>query len=94
MSGSIITLHLPVYRARTLALETDRAMAEEYYDKRIHEYIRFLQTQAEIVGVRIVSDQRDDGPPFSIEAVDTERQSIHDWLETQPDFWNWIPAAD
>lgn len=94
MSGSIITLHLPAYRERALERQTDRAMAEEYYDKRIHEYIRFLQVQAEIVGVRIVCDQRDDGPPFSIDAVDTERQSVYDWLHSQPDFWNWIPAAD
>lgn len=94
MSLATITLHLPGYRERSLKMQTDRREAEIAYDHQIGAYLQFLQREGERADIRIDSDQRDLDPVYTIDAADRERKkAAHDWLEQQPDIWNWMPSA-
>ena len=95
MKTATITLHLPIHREQALCQLRDRTIAAQTYALRLPEYLRFLQTQAEIVGVRIVTDDGADADTaFAIDATEAQRQSIDEWLQQQPDIWTWAPAAD
>ena len=94
MSKAIITIHLPSHRRTTLKIEHDSHEAASAYDGQIHAYIQFLKSEAQAVGFRVEADERDWGPVFSIDETDhASKKAAHDWLNTQPDFWNWIPSA-
>lgn len=92
MAKTTITLHLPSYRERALQLQTDAREAAEAYDGNIGAYVEFLKGEATPAGFVVATDTRDDGPAFSITEADHEqKKAAHEWLETQPDLWNWIP---
>lgn len=94
MSHTLITIHLPAHRRTTLKIERETAEASAAYDGQIHAYIAFLEAEAVKAGLRLDTDERDWGPTFSIAETDHDAKiAAHDWLNTQPDFWNWIPSA-
>ncbi|NKF23692.1 hypothetical protein [Solimonas marina] len=94
MPHTIITVHLPTHRRAALKIENDSAEATIAYDGQIQAYIAFLREEAEKIGMRVEADERDWGPIFSIAETDhASKKAAHDWLNTQPDFWNWIPSA-
>ncbi|NGY04714.1 hypothetical protein [Solimonas terrae] len=94
MPQTIITVHLPSHRRTTLKIEHDSAEASQAYDAQIGGYLAFLRTEGRKAGFSVESDERDWGPIFSIAETDhAAKKAAHDWLNTQPDFWNWIPSA-
>lgn len=94
MPRTMITIHLPSHRRTTLKIEQQTAEAEQVYDKQISGYVAFLRSEGERAGFAVESDDRDWGPIFSITETDhSDKKAAHDWLNTQPDFWNWIPSA-
>jgi hypothetical protein len=94
MPHTLITLHLPAHRRAALKIERETAEAATAYDTHIQAYVAFLSAQAEKAGLKLDADQRDWGPIFSIAETDhASKKTAHDWLNTQPDFWNWIPSA-
>jgi hypothetical protein len=87
-----ITLHLPGYRARSLKMQTDHREAELAYDRQIGAFVEFLQREGARAGIRVDTDQRDHDAVFTIDAADRDRKkAAHDWLDQQPDIWNWMP---
>ncbi|WP_028081831.1 hypothetical protein [Solimonas soli] len=94
MPRAIITIHLPTHRRTALKIEHDRPEAAIAYDGQIGAYLQFLKGEAQRAGFSIETDERDWGPLFSIDEMDHQaKKAAHDWLNTQPDFWNWIPSA-
>ncbi|HEY9547063.1 MAG TPA: hypothetical protein VIR56_13720 [Solimonas sp.] len=94
MPRTIITIHLPSHRRTTLKTENDSAEAGHAYDAQISGYLAFLRSEGERAGFTVESDDRDWGPIFSIAETDhVDKKAAHDWLNTQADFWNWIPSA-
>lgn len=89
-----IVFHLPVHRQTALKLADPGVTARQAYDRNIGGYIEFLRGEGQRAGFGVASDQRDDGPAFSIDEDDhRQKKAAHDWLETQPDIWNWMPRA-
>jgi hypothetical protein len=94
MPRTLITIHLPSHRRATLKIERDTAEAAQAYDAQIAAYLAFLRSEGEKAGFGVDADERDWGPVFSIAETDHDgKKAAHDWLDTQPDFWNWIPSA-
>lgn len=94
MPRAIITVHLPAHRRTALRIERDSAEAAAVYDGQIAAYLGFLRAEAARAGFGLETDERDWGPIFSIdENAHADKKAAHDWLNTQPDFWNWIPSA-
>lgn len=94
MPRTLITIHLPSHRRTALKIEHDTAEAGQVYDAQISRYIAFLHKEGESAGFAVNADDRDWGPIFSITETDhADKKAAHDWLNTQPDFWNWIPSA-
>ncbi|MGH8446806.1 MAG: hypothetical protein ACREVL_16160 [Solimonas sp.] len=94
MPRAIITIHLPSHRRTTLKIEHDTREAQAAYDRQISAYIEFLKGEAQAAAFRVEADERDWGPVFSIDETNHDaKKAAHDWLNTQPDFWNWIPSA-
>lgn len=92
MAHATITLHLPAYRQRALMLQSDPREAEPAYDSNIGDYLRYLQSEAAAAGYTLTTDESDAGPAYSITAPShDEKVAAHDWLDTLPDIWNWIP---
>lgn len=94
MPRAQIIIHLPSHRRTTLQIERDTREAAETYDGQIGAYLEFLKQEARGVGFEVETDERDWGPIFTIDEVDHDaKKAAHDWLNTQPDFWNWLPSA-
>lgn len=94
MAITTLVLHLPAHRRRAVQIEKNTADAEQAYDANIGAYLEFLSREAQAAGFALLTDQRDDGPAFSFDEVDgAQKRAAHDWLETQPDIWNWMPSA-
>ncbi len=92
MPRTTIKIHLPAYRRRALELQTDAREAADAYDVNIGRYIEYLKVAAAAAGLEVTTDTHDDGPTYAIEEEDHARKkAAHDWLETIPDIWNWIP---
>jgi hypothetical protein len=92
MAKATITLHLPAYRERALLLQSDPREAEPAYDDNIGDYLRYLQAEATKAGYALGTDESDLGPAYSIDAAShDDKKAAHDWLDTLPDIWNWIP---
>jgi hypothetical protein len=92
MATATITIHLPAYRQRALRLQSDPHEAEPVYDGNIGDYIRYLKDEATKAGYTLVTDESDQGHAYSMEAGDHDaKKAAHDWLDTLPDIWNWIP---
>ena len=95
--AATIVLHLPSYRRRALELtgERERRAAEQAYDANIGGYVDFLQQQARAAGFAVSTDQDDRDAAFSInERSRDDKKAAHDWLQSQPDIWNWMPSSD
>lgn len=91
MSKATITLHLPAYRARALQLQADPREAEPAYDENIEGYLQFLAQEAAKAGLVLATDHGELSA-YSIHAADHDaKRAAHDWLDTQPDIWNWMP---
>ncbi|WP_028008912.1 hypothetical protein [Solimonas flava] len=94
MPRAQIIVHLPSHRRTALKIEGDTREAEETYDGQIGAYLEFLKREALAAGFQIETDERDWGPIFTIDELDHDaKKAAHDWLNTQPDFWNWLPSA-
>jgi hypothetical protein len=94
MDRAIITFHLPTHREVALKMQIDKREAELAYDRAIGDYMRFLEEEGRKAGFRIQTDQRDFGPVYGIEGRDhDEEKAAHDWLDSQPDIWNWLPSS-
>ncbi len=92
MTQATITLHLPAYRERALQLQSDRHEAVPAYDQQIADYVRFLDEEAGKAGYVLATDEADGGGAYSIDAPSHDaKKAAHDWLDTQPDIWNWMP---
>lgn len=91
MSKATITLHLAGYRARALKLQSDPREAEPAYDDNIEGYLQFLKQEAAKAGYALTTDHGELSA-YSIQAADHDaKRAAHDWLDTQPDIWNWMP---
>lgn len=94
MATTRIALHLPAHRERALQIEGSSREAERAYDANIGGYIAFLREQARGAGFDLDADQRVAAAVFSIdETSHAQKKAAHDWLEQQPDIWNWMPSA-
>lgn len=92
MANANIIIHLPSHRRTALKIESETREAQDAYDSNIGDYVRFLQAEADKAGFVVSTDQSDVDAVFSIEESDhAQKKAAHDWLETQPDLWNWIP---
>lgn len=92
MAPATITLHLPAYRARALLLASEPREAEAAYDANVGGYLRYLAKEAQATGYAFKTDDSDYGPAYSIDAADhAAKTAAHDWLDTLPDIWNWMP---
>ncbi|MDB5968450.1 MAG: hypothetical protein JWQ90_900 [Hydrocarboniphaga sp.] len=92
MARATITVHLPSHRSRALQLEQNTAEAIEAYDANIGDYLKFLKDEASRHDYAVKTDNTDFEGVFSINDTDhAGKKTAHDWLETQPDVWNWIP---
>ena len=58
------------------------------YDKHIGDYIKFLETEAEIDGIKIETSDNSSG--FSYHA-DTEHEDV--WMMGHLNFWEWYQAG-
>lgn len=86
-----IHVHLPAHRRRALELQTDHAEAERAYDTHIGAYLEYLQQEAEKAGYRLSRDTTERDGVFSYLGDHEGKKAAHDWLQTVPDLWNWIP---
>ncbi len=87
-----ITFHLPQHREVALTIEHHQRVAVEAYDDNISAYLRFLEGEARKVGYELNSTAADGASVYSIDAATHDLKiAAHDWLDTQPDIWNWIP---
>lgn len=94
MKLATIRIHLHNHRQRALQIEGSDRDAPSVYDANIAAYLQFLKDQAQPLGFAIVSDGANsaNGAIFEIiEADHASKKAAHDWLESQPDIWNWIP---
>lgn len=92
MSHATITIHLPSHRRISLKSEGDTREAAEAYDSNIGAYIHFLQAEAQKAKHSLNTDEQDAEHAYSISATDHGTKiTAHDWLDEQPDLWNWIP---
>lgn len=91
MSTAEILVHLPAHRRRALELQSDQAEAKRAYDTHIGAYLAYLREEAAKAGYRLESDQQDRDSAFSYTGDRGGKKAAHDWLETLPDLWNWIP---
>jgi hypothetical protein len=92
MARATITIHLASHRSRALQLERNSTEAGEAYDANIGDYIRFLKAEAAKQDYLIKTSNSELPAVFEIEESDhAAKKAAHDWLETQPDIWNWIP---
>ncbi len=92
MSHATITIHLPSHRRKSLKTEGDTQEAAAAYDSNIGAYIRFLQSEASKQKHALNTDERNMDDAYSISATDhSTKTAAHDWLDRQPDLWNWIP---
>lgn len=88
----VITVHRNQHRERSLAVQDPGREAEDVYDANITQYFQFLHEQAAQHGYRFVIDAQGGAhDAFSYSGNREQRQAAHDWLHTQPDFWNWLP---
>lgn len=96
MSGprTTIVINLPAHRQRALELVNEGLVAEQAYDKNIGGYIEFLRQQAEGEGYVVQTSQDDQQPVFRLDEIShDDKKAAHDWLESLPDIWNWMPSA-
>jgi hypothetical protein len=92
MARATITIHLPSHRSRALQLEQNTTEAVEAYDANIGDYLQFLKSEAAKQDYLLKTNSSDLPAVFAIEESDhAAKKAAHDWLETQPDIWNWIP---
>jgi hypothetical protein len=92
MAKTTVIIHLPVHRRLSIKHEGDTHEAVAAYDHHIGDYIRFLQAQATKAGFELRTDQHEAEHVFSIEEIShDDKKAAHDWLESEPDLWNWIP---
>jgi hypothetical protein len=92
MANAIITIHLPSHRSRALQIEQNTAEAVEAYDANIGDYIQFLKDQAAQQHYTLKTDSNEFDAVYAIGNTDHDgKKAAHDWLDTQPDIWNWIP---
>jgi hypothetical protein len=92
MAKATITIHQPAYRDRALQLQSDPREAAPAYDASIGDYLHYLKEHAEPAGYALRADEADLGSAYSIDAADHDsKKAAHDWLDTLPDIWNWIP---
>ena len=92
MSHATITIHLPSHRRKSLKTEGDTQEAAEAYDSNIGAYIHFLRSEASKQKHALNTDEREMDNAYSISATDhNTKTAAHDWLDQQPDLWNWIP---
>jgi len=55
-------------------------------------YIHFLQAEAQKTLLALKTDEQDADSAYSISATDHDTNTAaHNWLDEQPDIWNWIP---
>ncbi len=91
MTDVTITLHLRAYRERALMLQPERREAELAYDANIHDYVKYLSDEAAKPGYVLTTDHGTSAA-YSIQAPTHDaKKAAHDWLDTLPDIWNWIP---
>ena len=89
-----IVINLPAHRRRALELVNEGLVAEQAYDKSIGGYIDFLRQQADDVGYIVQTSQDDQQAVFRLdETSHQDKKAAHDWLESLPDIWNWMPSA-
>jgi hypothetical protein len=92
MERATVTFHLPCHRRTALKMQHDKREAETAYDANIGAYLRFLQEEGRKQGFTIATDQQEVDAVYAIEERDhAAKKAAHDWLETQPDIWNWLP---
>lgn len=92
MALATITIHLPSHRSRALQLEQNTPEAIEAYDANIGAYVKFLKEEAAKQDYVVTTDHSELEGVFAIHETDhAAKKAAHDWLETQPDIWNWIP---
>lgn len=95
MAITRIAIHLPAHRERALQIESRSREAERAYDHNIGGYIEFLREQARLAGFDLDTDPLASGAVFSIHELNhAQKKAAHDWLEQQPDIWNWMPSAN
>ena len=87
-----ITFHLPQHRETALKIENNKREAVEAYDANLSTYLRFLEAEADKNGYVLTSNTQEGPSVYSIDAANHDlKTAAHDWLDTQPDIWNWIP---
>lgn len=92
MLHTVITLHAPEHRRRSLTAERDTREAREAYDRNVGAYFEFLRREAVGQGWQLRIDQQDLNALITIDEVDHhQKKAAHAWLITQPDIWNWMP---
>lgn len=92
MASATIIFHLPQHKRTALKLQERTLEAEQTYDANIGAYMAFLQQEAAKAGFKLVTDNQDLPAVYAIDERDHgSKKAAHDWLETQPDIWNWIP---
>jgi hypothetical protein len=91
MARATITIHLPSHRSRALQIEQNTAEAVDAYDANIGGYLKFLKDEAAKQDYAIKTDTSDLAAVYAIDADHESKKAAHDWLDTQPDLWNWIP---
>ncbi len=95
MKLATIRIHLDHHRQRALQIEAGNRDAPAAYDANIGAYLHYLKEQAQQHGFAIVSDGASSSGSSAIfeiiEADHASKKAAHDWLESQPDIWNWIP---
>lgn len=88
---TMITIHKPEHRRRTLASQQEALVAADAYDRQANAYFEFLGAQAGTNGLELRTDARDSAVLFTIDEPDHERKkAAHDWYESQPGFWDWL----
>lgn len=91
MERAVITIHLPRHRHAALALQGETREAAEAYDANIGRYVDFLRDEARDAGYRILTDQRELDPVFTIdEQSHDDKKAARAWLEREPDIWEWL----
>ena len=89
---TIVTIHKPEHRRRSLAIERNTADAIDAYDHNVGAYFDFLGVQAGKQGFELRFDAAGGTIPFTIDETDHEqKKSAHAWMESQPNIWDWIP---
>jgi hypothetical protein len=93
MDRATITIHLPTHRRDSLERygAGDVVTVSQAYDQHIGDYVDFLKRQGRRDGFRVVTDQHDLDPVYTIDESDrTQKKAAHDWLAGLPDLWEWI----